>query len=111
MTSIKIKIRSDSLELPLDLFKVATPAPGQSFGIGPGIEVVHEHHVVRQGLIESGIIIDLLLKVASGVTAKLVSDWIVGALKGRKATVRIGDKEVDAHDKASVTSALDDALK
>ena len=111
MTTIRIKIRSDSQELPKLLFDVAAPAPGQSFGIMPGVEVVHERNIVRHGLVESGIVIDLVLKIATGVATKVVADWIADALKARKAkaTVQINDKVVDSQDRAAVSSALDDA--
>jgi len=105
--SLKVKAAPDSLR---DIFGSAEPKEGQSIPIAPGAELVHQHHMIRQGLIESGVIITAIVQITVGVTTKVVADWIGEKLK-QKGTVQIDGKLVDAADHTAIQSALDDALK
>jgi hypothetical protein len=111
MSDIEIKIRTDSPTIIEELFGTTNPSPSNEIAIGDGASVLHKHHAIRRGLVESAIIVDVVIKVASGVAVKIISDWLSEKLKSKKAQVEIGGKVVSSNTSETISEAVERVRK
>jgi hypothetical protein len=107
MKHIRITVKTQSLTILEELFGSESPKDNQKFQIGPDITLIHERHLIRQGVIDSGVVVHFVLQVASGVAAKVIAEWIWGKIKDKKAHVEVNGMELPA----SSPKALEDVLE
>ena len=94
MSKLKIKIIADNPMLLKDIYGENNPASELKVKITEGIDLVHERHIVRQGFVDSGVIISFMLTIGAGVATNLLSTWLLDKIKDNKVQIEINGESV-----------------
>jgi len=94
MPELKVKIIADNPMLLKDIFKEDNPAPESKIKITEGIDLVHKYHIVRQGFVDSGVIINFMLTIGAGVATNFLSTWLLDKIKDNKVHIEINGESV-----------------
>src|SRR6266850_1778494 len=89
-----IQLRTQDPSVVVDLFGSESPIPTYSSTLIDGVDATVTRVEIQRGLVESSILVDFLLKVASGITAKVVGDLLFERIRSRRAKLSVNGRKV-----------------
>jgi hypothetical protein len=105
--SIRVELEVPSAAGVEAMFGKRSPGRGDSATIADGATIVYEDEIIRRGAVESAVILTFAIQVATGVTTKVLSDWLGEKLKEVRARkVRVNGQRVEITDTTGVTNAI-----
>ena len=106
-TSFRVEMQTTDPRVLVDFFDIEMPAPHTTATLDDGLTADIQDVRVNHGLVETAVIVNFVITVASGVATKVVSDLLLERLRGRNVRLRIDDKPIDTVTSATIKSAID----
>lgn len=91
-----VRLSTADPELLVDLFGSELPREADEANIGDGVRLRVSDAQVEHGLIETTIIVNCLVTIATGVATNVLGDLLTEAIKNKRAKISLDGRELTA---------------